>query len=90
MALFHQDDLWNHSKKQKIKCFVFRQKTKLLWSKQFPDEPFDLDKSKGKGPQEFPNGLVSKIGYNIEEAAIRQRDFFYQVKEDLIRVQQPD
>lgn len=67
--------------------FLFRQKTKILWLKHFPDEPFDLDKSKGKGPQEFPNGLVSKIGYNIEEAALRQRDFFYQVKEELIRGQ---
>ena len=28
---------------------------------------------------EFPNGLVSRIGYNIEEAALRQRDFYYQV-----------
>ena len=58
----------------------FRQKTKILWQKHFPEEPFDLDESKGKSPQEFPNGLVSKIGYNIEEAALRQRDFYYQVR----------
>ena len=54
---------------------MFRQKTKAVWVKHFPEEPFDLDESKGNNPQEFPNGLVSKIGYNIEEAALRQRDF---------------
>ena len=47
--------------------------------KQFPEEPFDLDESKEKSLTEFPNGLVSQIGYNIEQAALRQRDFFYQV-----------
>ena len=59
---------------------MFRQKTKAVWVKHFPEEPFDLDESKGNSPQEFPNGLVSKIGYNIEEAALRQRDFYYQVR----------
>lgn len=59
---------------------MFRQKTKAVWAKHFPEEPFDLDESKGNSPQEFPNGLVSKIGYNIEEAALRQRDFYYQVR----------
>ena len=28
----------------------------------------------------FLTGLVSKIGYNIEEAASRQRVFYYQVR----------
>ena len=60
--------------------FIFRQKTKILWLKHFPEEPFDLDESKENSPKEFPNGLVSKIGYNIEEAALRQRDFYYQVR----------
>ena len=60
--------------------FHFRQKTKILWLKHFPEEPFDLDESKENSPKEFPNGLVSKIGYNIEEAALRQRDFYYQVR----------
>ena len=64
----------------KMFFFNFRQKTKTLWLKHFPEEPFDLDESKGMSPQEFSNGLVSKIGYNIEEAALRQRDFFYQVR----------
>ena len=57
-----------------------RLKTKVVWLKHFPEEPFDLDESKAKNPREFPNGLVSKIGYNIEEAALRQRDFYYQVR----------
>ena len=52
----------------------------MIWLKHFPEEPFDLDESKEICPQEFPNGLVSKIGYNIEEAALRQRDFYYQVR----------
>ena len=61
--------------------FLFsRQKTRMIWLKHFPEEPFDLDESKEICPQEFPNGLVSKIGYNIEEAALRQRDFYYQVR----------
>ena len=59
-----------------------RQITKVVWIKHFPEEPFDLDESKGKSPREFPNGLVSKIGYNIEEAALRQRDFYYQVRSE--------
>ena len=54
----------------------------MVWIKHFPEEPFDLDESKGKSPREFPNGLVSKIGYNIEEAALRQRDFYYQVRSE--------
>ena len=56
-----------------------RQKTKKIWAKHFPDEPFDLGESKKHSLQEFPNGLVSKIAYNIEEAAARQRTFYYQV-----------
>ena len=56
-----------------------RQKTKKIWVKHFPDEPFDLAESKKHSLQEFPNGLVSKIVYNIEEAASRQRVFYYQV-----------
>ena len=31
------------------------------------------------GEGEVENGLVSKIGYNIEDAAARQRSFYYQV-----------
>ena len=55
--------------------------------KQFPEEPFDLDESKEKSLPEFPNGLVSQIGYNIEQAALRQRDFFYQVSwNDISRI----
>ena len=56
-----------------------RQKTKKIWVKHFPDEPFDLAELKKHSLQEFPNGLVSKIVYNIEEAASRQRVFYYQV-----------
>ena len=63
-----------------LSTFSCRQITKVVWLKHFPQEPFDLDESKGKSPREFPNGLVSKIGYNIEEAALRQRDFYYQVR----------
>ena len=29
---------------------------------------------------EFPNGVVSQLRYNIEEAAARQRVFYYQVQ----------
>ena len=65
-----------------LSTFSCRQITKVVWLKHFPQEPFDLDESKGKSPREFPNGLVSKIGYNIEEAALRQRDFYYQVRSE--------
>ena len=66
----------------KLIIIYCRQITKVVWIKHFPEEPFDLDESKGKSPREFPNGLVSKIGYNIEEAALRQRDFYYQVRSE--------
>ena len=58
---------------------VAKEKTKQIWEQHFPDEPFDLADSHKINPPEFSNGLVSKIAYGIEEAALRQKVFYYQV-----------
>jgi hypothetical protein len=62
--------------------------TRRIWKEKFPDEPFDVILSPGGGvagaqpttnSSDFANGLVSKISYNIEAAAARQKVFCYQV-----------
>ena len=71
--------LLGHRLTNSLERDALREKTRKVWVKHFPNEPFDLAESKRKNHQEFPNGLVSKIAYNIEEAASRQRVFYYQV-----------
>lgn len=67
--------LLGHRLTNSLERDALREKTRKVWVKHFPNEPFDLAESKRKNHQEFPNGLVSKIAYNIEEAASRQRVF---------------
>ena len=61
-----------------------RRKTRKIWQQTYSSEPFDLvgDEAEKAGGQnkEFPNGLTSKIAYNIEEAALRQWVFYHQVQ----------
>ena len=56
--------------------------TKKIWAQNFPDEPFDLPKSREEVVQIFEeilNGFESKLELDIVGSALRQESFYYQV-----------
>ena len=56
-------------------------KTKLLWEKYYPVEPFDYH-DLPPSYEEVTNASNnnSSIEYNLEAAVLRQKDFYYQVR----------
>jgi len=72
--------LLGHQLTTSVEREALQEATRKVWEQKFPGEPWNLETRKHGGQQaEHQNGLVSKIGYNIEEAAGRQRVFYYQV-----------
>ena len=59
-----------------------REETKLIWQKHYPHDPFDLigDNEINSYIEifEFPEE-ISIFKYDIVKAALRQKNFFYQV-----------
>ncbi|KAH7289972.1 hypothetical protein KP509_30G026300 [Ceratopteris richardii] len=57
--------------------------SRRLWEESFPNEPYDLDLQQfhfDEG-QSVSSEFRSKIRYNLQEAAMRQSTFYYQVSE---------
>ena len=53
-------------------------RTEELWTEAYPDHPYRVDITREE-PYIDTSNIPSKLGYNLEEAAARQKVFYYQV-----------
>ena len=69
----------DHSLRTKEKRTSAMEKTKEVWLREFPEEPFELELDLDALPPQYEDNYQTRCQYDLESAAKRQGVFFYQV-----------